>query len=368
MRQSGRQLWPRERSWCQAAPARIRMSGLALLLSFCTVRTARSPGCVKCGRSMKCFPLRHARHRAKNPRHVLARRARPTGKNLHGWTEGLRLFHIRQTGRRAAERRFHRPGRVFHRLRSEADRYHGQLHAALKDRGAREVVRGFDLRPAIVLLSELRPLRSRPLDRCAGAMPAAGQDIGGRRHAGCRFDCRYGHDVNQHDLGEMLVNPSRRGVVIRRLMLTLAACILAMALSAHTAAFADANPFAGMRQPAPTGITGWILAEQSRFYRALSGLIHAAKTDGSALWALMGISFIYGIFHAAGPGHGKAVISSYLVANEETWRRAARRHGQDDGRYGPRHRDRELCADRAVGSATVVGQEQGLPAHLARHR
>jgi nickel/cobalt exporter len=76
-----------------------------------------------------------------------------------------------------------------------------------------------------------------------------------------------------------------------------------------------------MRQPAPTGITGWILAEQSRFYRALSGLIHAAKTDGSALWALMGISFIYGIFHAAGPGHGKAVISSYLVANEETWRR-----------------------------------------------
>jgi len=122
-------------------------------------------------------------------------------------------------------------------------------------------------------------------------------------------------------LGEMLMNPSSRGVIIRRFTLALAACILLIALSAHAPALGDANPFAGMRQPAPTGVTGWILAEQSRFYRALSGLIHAAKTDGSALWALMGISFIYGIFHAAGPGHGKAVISSYLVANEETWRR-----------------------------------------------
>jgi nickel/cobalt transporter (NicO) family protein len=65
----------------------------------------------------------------------------------------------------------------------------------------------------------------------------------------------------------------------------------------------------------------WIFAEQAAFYRSLSGFIRASKDDGAAMWALFGISFLYGIFHAVGPGHGKAVISSYLVANEETWRR-----------------------------------------------
>src|SRR5262245_65327088 len=91
-------------------------------------------------------------------------------------------------------------------------------------------------------------------------------------------------------------------------------------------AFAQ-NPFGAPKgapiapPPPPSGITGWLLAKQAEFYRLLSGAIRNAKTDGSAAWLLMGLSFAYGIFHAAGPGHGKAVISSYLVANEETWKR-----------------------------------------------
>lgn len=85
------------------------------------------------------------------------------------------------------------------------------------------------------------------------------------------------------------------------------------------------NPFGAPKGAVPDsqvgGIIGWLLAKQSEFYRQMSATIRAAKTDGSAVWALLGISFAYGIFHAAGPGHGKAVISSYLVANEETAKR-----------------------------------------------
>ncbi|WP_407166837.1 nickel/cobalt transporter [Bradyrhizobium sp. ORS 111] len=82
------------------------------------------------------------------------------------------------------------------------------------------------------------------------------------------------------------------------------------------------NPFGAPRAAEPQGgLVGWLLAKQSEFYREMSATIRAAKSDGSAMWTLLAISFAYGIFHAAGPGHGKAVISSYLVANRETARR-----------------------------------------------
>lgn len=85
---------------------------------------------------------------------------------------------------------------------------------------------------------------------------------------------------------------------------------------------AVAQPFGMPRTAAAeSGFAQWIITQQAAFYRSLAGAIRAAKLDGSATWALMGLSFAYGVFHAAGPGHGKAVISSYLVANDETWRR-----------------------------------------------
>jgi nickel/cobalt exporter len=109
----------------------------------------------------------------------------------------------------------------------------------------------------------------------------------------------------------------------------LAACVavvLAVLMLDGAAHFLMAQtPFGGPRpsgaEPQAGGLVGWLLARQSEFYRQMSATIRAAKSDGSAVWTLLAISFAYGIFHAAGPGHGKAVISSYLVANRETARR-----------------------------------------------
>lgn len=116
----------------------------------------------------------------------------------------------------------------------------------------------------------------------------------------------------------------RRTSVAHALLIGIAALAAIVAVDGAMHVLSAQNPFGGPRPPAEPqvgGIVGWLLAKQSEFYREMSATIRAAKSDGSAVWTLLAISFAYGIFHAAGPGHGKAVISSYLVANQETARR-----------------------------------------------
>lgn len=69
------------------------------------------------------------------------------------------------------------------------------------------------------------------------------------------------------------------------------------------------------------GLFLWVNQHQQAFYRALTGALKAMRENPWALTSLIGLSFAYGIFHAAGPGHGKAVISSYMIANEIQLRR-----------------------------------------------
>lgn len=68
-------------------------------------------------------------------------------------------------------------------------------------------------------------------------------------------------------------------------------------------------------------LLNWVNAQQQAFYRSLTGALKTMRDGGDGGWLLVGLSFAYGIFHAAGPGHGKAVISSYMLANEVALRR-----------------------------------------------
>jgi ABC-type nickel/cobalt efflux system permease component RcnA len=115
---------------------------------------------------------------------------------------------------------------------------------------------------------------------------------------------------------------STSGLAAGTILLSAAVLLLPAVLET---ALAQTGPFGVPRGSAPPppadGIVGWILAKQAEFSLAMRNMLRAAKADGSAVWGLLGLAFLYGIFHAAGPGHGKAVISAYVVANRETWRR-----------------------------------------------
>ncbi|MBI1239927.1 MAG: hypothetical protein GC199_11365 [Alphaproteobacteria bacterium] len=68
---------------------------------------------------------------------------------------------------------------------------------------------------------------------------------------------------------------------------------------------------------------GWVQAQQRALHGMLADAVRALREEDSApaLWALISLSFLYGVLHAAGPGHGKAIISAYLVATGDTVRR-----------------------------------------------
>ncbi|ATU90736.1 nickel/cobalt transporter [Phyllobacterium zundukense] len=75
----------------------------------------------------------------------------------------------------------------------------------------------------------------------------------------------------------------------------------------------------------PTGpfaeIILWINLQQREFYLAMTHALKGMREDPWQASILVGLSFLYGILHAVGPGHGKAVISSYMLANETTLKR-----------------------------------------------
>jgi ABC-type nickel/cobalt efflux system permease component RcnA len=70
-------------------------------------------------------------------------------------------------------------------------------------------------------------------------------------------------------------------------------------------------------------VIGWIAAQQAELYRLFARAVRAVRTDWTGVFWLSALAFAYGVLHAAGPGHGKVVVASYLLASRDTARRGA---------------------------------------------
>ena len=107
---------------------------------------------------------------------------------------------------------------------------------------------------------------------------------------------------------------------------------VAVALGPSSSASAQASltgpssgqPSAGASEP---GLLSSLLQQireaQFKLQRDLAAVVREMKRSDSLLPALSlaFLAFLYGVFHAVGPGHGKVVISSYLLADASRLKR-----------------------------------------------
>lgn len=84
--------------------------------------------------------------------------------------------------------------------------------------------------------------------------------------------------------------------------------------------FGGPPPEPGFMLP-DTGVLGMIKRAQADFYQDLTAALGRLKSDWTAFWVLGLLSFLYGVFHSAGPGHGKVVIGTYMLASEQQLKR-----------------------------------------------
>ncbi|MDR3518287.1 MAG: hypothetical protein P4M00_21025 [Azospirillaceae bacterium] len=114
-----------------------------------------------------------------------------------------------------------------------------------------------------------------------------------------------------------------------KILMMMAAILL---LAGSAAVVAQASPFDGDKpatryQPAPSAAQGsdpfafvsrMIVSVQRQASLALTGAMVAMRHGPSmvpVLWGVL-VAFLYGCFHAAGPGHGKTVVISYFLSQE----------------------------------------------------
>jgi len=108
--------------------------------------------------------------------------------------------------------------------------------------------------------------------------------------------------------------------------------LLSLSLSPIVRAEEGASPFASA-QPSATsaGVLNGLVTTIGRTFvgwqrdvnRAINDRLMAIKRgdDKGALWSGLVIAFLYGVFHALGPGHGKTVVIGYFLGRQaRPWR------------------------------------------------
>lgn len=100
----------------------------------------------------------------------------------------------------------------------------------------------------------------------------------------------------------------------------LAAIGLALLPAVLLVAFFSFGPGEKMYQ----GLLATIFEQQRNFHTAMKDAL-STLADGAGMSAGVALifgSFLYGVFHAAGPGHGKVILSTYLLTQPENVRRS----------------------------------------------
>ncbi len=111
------------------------------------------------------------------------------------------------------------------------------------------------------------------------------------------------------------MSTERKSVLLVIILLTL---ILLPLYSNPFLGGAGENAIPTVRPPSSGGF--WI-EKQLEFRELIGNRMKEIKKSGntSMLWGVIGFSFLYGILHAAGPGHRKTVIFSLFLARKTRW-------------------------------------------------
>ena len=87
------------------------------------------------------------------------------------------------------------------------------------------------------------------------------------------------------------------------------------------------NPFMGSGREEtkpkvrPPSSQGFMIEKQMEFREEIGSLLSDLKNSSNItlLWSMLGLSFLFGLLHAAGPGHRKTVVFTMFLSRKAKW-------------------------------------------------